>query len=145
MRKNEVKEVGCGDAKGSHFEIKLTEQGKKDAIFNGLDTDLKIFHLHGETVDITENMTLLATSKSCKNQVVRIGKNAYGLQGHFELTEEKLKLWISKDKDLQALEEKLLMRDYHILKSELENNAGKILFNFLGIARIIPMEVNLSK
>lgn len=143
VRKNEVKEVGCRDAEGNYFEINLTEEGKNDPIFNGLNNNLNIFHLHGETVDLTPNMTLLATGKYCKNQAVKIGKNAYGMQGHFELTEEKLKLWMLKDKDLQTMEEKSLLHDYRNLKLELEDNARKILDNFLEIANLIKKQMEL--
>ncbi len=142
VRKNEVKEVGCRDTMGNYFEINLTEEGKNDPIFNGLDASLKIFHLHGETVDLAPEMSLLATGKTCRNQAVKAGKNAYGLQGHFELTEEKLGLWISKDKDLQVLNKKSLLQDYQNLKLQLENNARKILANFLEIAKLVPMEVS---
>lgn len=142
VRKNAVREVGFRDINGNYFEIELTEEGKNDPIFNGLDASLKIFHLHGETVDLTPEMSLLATGKTCRNQAVKVGKNAYGLQGHFELTEEKLRLWISKDKDLQVLNKKSLLQDYQNLKLQLENNARKILANFLEIARLAPMEVS---
>ncbi len=136
IRKNEVKEVGCRDSSGNLFEISLTEEGRNDAIFNGLNSNLKIFHLHGETVDLTPEMQLLATGKDCKNQAIKIGKNAYGLQGHFELTEEKLRIWMSKDADLKKLDSNSVLKDYRALKSQLENNARKILDNFLKIVDI---------
>ena len=140
VRKNEVKEVGCRDAEGNYFEINLTEEGKNDPIFNGLNNKLNIFHLHGETVDITPEMQLLATGKTCRNQAVKVGENAYGLQGHFELTEEKLKLWMAKDNDLKKLNYDAVLKDYRALKLQLENNARKILTNFLEIAKVITME-----
>jgi len=101
VRKNQIKEVGCRDADGNYFEINLTEDGKKDPIFDDLSSELKIFHLHGETVDLIPQITLLATGKYCKNQAVRVGKNAYGIQGHPELSEARLKVWVAKDKDLK--------------------------------------------
>ena len=140
VRKNEVKEVGCRDTKRNYFEINLTEEGKNDPIFNGLNNKLNIFHLHGETVGITAEMQLLATGKTCRNQVVKIGKSAYGLQGHFELTEEKLRIWMAKNAELKKLNSNLVLEDYRALKSQLENNARKILTNFLEIAKLIPLE-----
>ena len=139
VKDNEIKEVGCRDSNNNYFEINLTEDGKHDLIFKNLNSKLNIFHLHGETIDLNSVMILLATGKTCINQAVKIGKNAYGLQGHFELTEEKLKLWITKDKDLEALGETVLLQDYQDLKIQLGKNARTILNNFLEIAKIIPM------
>ena len=139
VRKNQIKEVGCRDADGNYFEINLTEDGKKDPIFDDLNSELKIFHLHGETVDLIPQITLLATGKYCKNQVVRVGKNAYGIQGHPELSEARLKLWVAKDEDLKKSGQAVL-EDYRALKFQLENNARKIFTNFLQIAEVIPIE-----
>lgn len=131
VRKNEVKELGCRDAKGNHFEINLTEEGKNDAIFNGLNNKLNIFHLHGETVDLTPNMSLLAIGKYCKNQAVKIGKNAYGLQGHFELTEEKLRIWMAKDADLKKLDSNSAGR-LQGFKVTIRKQCKKNIYKFFG-------------
>ena len=140
VRKNGVKEVGCRDTKGNFFDIKLTKDGKNDPIFRDLDPKLRTFHLHGETVDILPEMTLLATGEYCKNQAVRIGKNAYGLQGHFELTKSKLKIWMANDEDLKKTNSETLLKDYNNLELELEleleNNARKIFANFLKISNL---------
>ena len=37
------------------------------------------------TVEVTDDMKLLATGKFCRNQIVKVGFNAYGIQCHFEL------------------------------------------------------------
>ena len=79
--KNHVKEIGWRDPKGEYFEIKLTNEGKKDTIFKGIKSPMKIFQLHGEAVNLKDGMTLLATGKYCRNQAVKIGKNAYGFRG----------------------------------------------------------------
>jgi len=83
--KNDVKEIGFRDPENNFFNINLTDEGKIDPIFKGFNSPLKLFHLHGETVSLGPDMTLLATGKYCKNQVVKVGSNAYGLQGNFEL------------------------------------------------------------
>lgn len=85
---NPVKEIGFIDPEGNNFTVELTPEGKKDPLFEGLGHNFKVFHLHGETVELTDKMTLLAIGKFCKNQIARVGSNAYGIQCHFELTPE---------------------------------------------------------
>lgn len=134
--KNRIKEIGLRDPEGKYFEIELTNEGKKDTIFQGLKSPLKIFQLHGETVSLKSGMTLLAIGKYCKNQAVKIGKNAYGLQGHMELTEAMFEEWIREDNDLRNIDEISLRDDYTKLKSEYESNGRMIINNFLDIANL---------
>ena len=132
--RNDVKEIGFRDQKNKNFEIELTNEGKKDPIFFGIKSPMKIFHLHGETIKLNSNMKLLATGKYCTNQVVKIGKNAYGFQGHLELTDSMLEEWITQDSDLKTINADSLRSDYSAIKSEYQNNTKTILNNFLEIA-----------
>jgi len=138
VRPNPFKEIGWSSpVDGAFFEINLTAEGKSDPLFTGLRTPLRIFHLHSETVDLTDSMVLLATGKFCRNQVVKIGNNAYGLQGHFELNERMYRTWITEDSDLMLLPRRQLEDDYKLVKEEYENTGRKLLTNFLKIAKLI--------
>ena len=132
--KHDIKEVGCRDSEENYFEIDFTNEGKKDSIFKGLKSPLKIFHLHGETVKLNSNMKLLATGKYCRNQVVKVGENAYGFQGHLELTDSMLEEWMTQDLDLKIINAIHLRSDYRAIKNEYQNNSRIILNNFLKIA-----------
>jgi len=78
-------------------KIKLTDEGRKDKIFSGLDTDvLDVFQWHGDTFDIPKGGVLLAEGDKVKNQAFRIG-SAYGFQFHIEVDEEKLAEWFGGD------------------------------------------------
>lgn len=134
VMKNHIKEIGIRAPDGNFFEIEFTHEGKSDRLFHGLKPPLKIFHLHGETVGLADNMELLATGKFCKNQVVKVGINAYGIQGHFEMTEEMLELLMKEDDDLKKIDKELLRKDYMKTRQEYEANARRIFGNFLGIA-----------
>lgn len=134
VQRNPVKEIGFRDPKNEIFEIELSNEGKKDPIFKGIKSPMKIFHLHGETVELTSGMKLLATGRYCTNQVVKIGKNAYGFQGHLEVTESLLKEWVKKDNDLKLMDLNSLIGDYRAIKSEYEQNSKTIINNFLQIA-----------
>ncbi len=78
-------------------KIKLTQEGKKDKIFSGLDADtLDVFQWHGDTFDIPKGGILLAEGDKVRNQAFRIG-NAYGFQFHIEVDEAKLAEWFKND------------------------------------------------
>lgn len=128
IRKNEVPEVGFKEPNGNPYFITLTSEGKSDPIFEGLGEKFRVFHLHGETVDLTSDMILLGTGETCKNQIVKIGENAYGLQCHFELTEEMLNVWLAQDPDLLKLNKEEVIKDWKEIKEEYINT-GKTLFN----------------
>ncbi|WP_370574018.1 type 1 glutamine amidotransferase [Methanomethylovorans sp.] len=135
--RNPIKEVGWKDLQGKSFSLELTPTGKKDAIFEGLEATLPIFHLHGETVELTDDMQLLATGKHCRNQVVKVGNNAYGFQGHLELTTSMLDTWLAEDDDLKQLPSEEVKRDHAAVREEYESNSKKVFTNFLRIAGIL--------
>ena len=135
--KGKVKEIGFRDHEGQYYNVGLTESGRKDPLFEGIDDTFNIFHLHGETVLLTEKMKLLAEGRSCRNQIIKVGTNAYGIQCHFELTPEMLKTWVNEDPDLQALDIEQLNSDF-IAISRIYSETGRRIFkNFVRIAGFI--------
>ncbi|GAB4290103.1 MAG: type 1 glutamine amidotransferase [Myxococcota bacterium] len=132
--KSPVKEVGWRDGYDEYFEIALTPEGRQDPLFQDLPLRLKIFHLHGETVELTPEMTLLASGIHCKNQAVKLGERAYGIQGHFELTEKMLREWLKEDPDLKSLNASEMLNDYNALKFEYSRAGKAIIGNFLTLA-----------
>jgi GMP synthase (glutamine-hydrolysing) len=132
--KSQFKEVGFRDQNGAYYRVELTEEGERDQLFAGLDNSFDVFHLHGETVLLTENMKLLATGKFCRNQIVKIGLTSYGIQCHFELTREMLEFWINDDPDLQKLDKKELRSDFLKLKEKYIQTGNQLFRNFLNIA-----------
>lgn len=135
--RNPVKEVGWKDLQGKGFSLELTPTGKMDSLFEGVEATLPIFHLHGETVELTDDMQLLATGKHCLNQVVKVGNKAYGFQGHLELTTSMLDTWLAEDDDLKQLSSEEVKRDHSAVREEYENNSKKVFTNFLRIAKIL--------
>lgn len=132
--KSPTKEIGFIDPENNNFKVELTENGKNDALFENLENEFKVFHLHGETVELTNQMTLLATGQFCKIQIARVGSNAYGIQCHFELTPEMFETWITEDPDLTALDTEQLRKEFKKIKDHY-TKVGKQLFkNFLNIA-----------
>lgn len=136
--RSEVQEIGWRDDAGRLFEITLTAKGKRDPLFAGVESPMRIFHLHGETVTLTPEMALLATGRTCTVQVVRIGENAYGLQGHLEVTPEMLEVWVREDSDLRVRPEKAT-HDWGVngFFTTLEAQRKRVFENFLERAGLV--------
>jgi len=139
------KEVGFrdsyGEPPGTFYSVQLTEEGRRDPLFTGLPDTLPVFHLHGESVELPQTMnpsaTLIATGDVVPNQVVRIGSNAYGTQGHFELTPEMLEVWLREDPDLlnvgkRGIEQ--VRKDFEQLQAEYTKTATTMYNNFFQLA-----------
>ena len=67
------------------FPINLTEAGKETPLRH-LSADLtRVLHMHGDTFELPDNATLLASTDLYKNQAYRIGQNCFGVQFHPEV------------------------------------------------------------
>jgi GMP synthase (glutamine-hydrolysing) len=135
--KCETKEIGFRDHEDKFYEIKLTPQGRRDDLFKNLPDSFTVFQLHGETVKLTSEMTHLASGDICKNQIVRIGTNAYGIQCHFELNEEMLDLWLRHDEDLKQLDRKKVLSDFQTIYDDYQKTGRQLIKNFLSLADLI--------
>ncbi len=135
--KAENKEVGFIDPAGEQYLIETTDEGRKSSLLAGLGEHLNVFHLHGETVILTQVMKLLGSGKYCKNQIVQVNEVSYGIQSHFELTPEILTIWAEQDPDLIPIGREKLFASFNAIK-EGYAKTGKILFtNFLKITKLI--------
>jgi len=128
---NQAREIGCKDDDRAYYEIDLTEEGKNDRILSGMKSPFKI---HGEAVGLKHGMKLLGTGKHCTNQIVKIDKNAYGVQGHLEVTEFILKKWLDEDSMFENFDKKIVMDDFKSIKNEYRDNGIRLLSNFLDLA-----------
>ena len=93
-----------------------------------------MFHLHGETVELTPTMALLASGEWCVHQIVRVAPKMYGIQGHLELTDDMLLEWLTKDAWLKECDRSALERDWTERKALLRATLTTLFSNFLRIA-----------
>jgi GMP synthase (glutamine-hydrolysing) len=135
--KSYMNEIGFRDQESKNYNVELTESGREDPLFDGIDGIFNVFQLHGETVILTEKIKLLAEGKWCSNQIIKYGRNAYGIQCHFELTSEMLETWIKEDPDLQKLDNKQLITDFQSISKAYSETGRKIFRNFIRIAGFI--------
>ncbi|MBN1384360.1 MAG: type 1 glutamine amidotransferase [Elusimicrobia bacterium] len=119
VSKAQQKEIGW-------YDVILHENSKKDPLLEDLDKELKVFQWHEDTFEVPESAILLGTSKSCRNQMFRIGKNAYGLQFHIEVTAHMIKDW-SKEYSVKGTQ---MVDEYYKIKDKFIGQANKIYVNF---------------
>ncbi len=136
--KCQMKETGFLDSQGNPYRIELTSAGKKEPLFAGLGNSFPVFQLHGETVELAATgMELLATGKNCPIQAVKVGKNAYGLQCHFEMTPPMFSEWCTIDADLKGMDHHNLMEQFDTLQKEYTSTGRMLMDNFLRIASLV--------
>ena len=71
------------------LDVALTEAGRRDPLFAGMAPVFKALQWHGaEVAAAPPGATVLAQSPLCGVQAMRVGRWAYGLQYHTELTAE---------------------------------------------------------
>lgn len=70
-------EIGFGS-------VQLTGAGEHDPLLGPAGPTIPVFHWHGDTFDLPQGATLLASSVDYPHQAFRFGKCAYGLQFHVE-------------------------------------------------------------
>lgn len=79
--------------------IKLTPEGHSDPLSRFLanpntEEPTTVFQWHGDTFDLPPGGVLLAGSARFPQQAFRLGRAAYGLQFHFEVTEQIIRHWV---------------------------------------------------
>lgn len=137
IQKCHTNETGFRDPENKYFKVKLTSEGRKDRLFKNLPDYLTVFQLHGETVELSPQMILLATGEFCKNQIVKTGKTTYGIQSHFELTNDLLESWITEDSDLRKHPAEQLRSDFEIIKADYQNTGRQLIYNLLTIIGLV--------
>ena len=133
--KNPVEEIGF-KYRDKWYLVSLTEKGLNDPLFHGIEKCFRVFQLHGETVEINEHISLLGTGEYCRNQIIKIGKLNYGVQFHFELTEELLNDWLKLAPELHGQDKNSIMRDFKLICDSYYMRGPKIFRNYLKLLNL---------
>ena len=135
--KSPVKEIGW-------YRIQLTDTGKKDPLFEGFRPEDPIYHWHGDMFQIPSGGLLLARAQGCPHQALKVGKNAYGLQFHIEITDKSIKEWCDEycETDLPGRSDhaRSMVEDYWKYKQVFDRQAKQLYRNFLNITNISHSE-----
>ncbi len=127
VRKSPVKEVGW-------FKVQLAKEAQSDSFFSGLPEEIEVFQWHEDTFDIPANGVLLAQGVHCPHQAFRVGRCAWGIQFHIEVTERIIADWCRayfKSDDL-ALRQKAqdMLEAYRQKKALFDKNSEILYRNF---------------
>lgn len=86
------REVGWG-------AVSFTRTAGEEPVLAGMDPSEVVVHWHGDTFDLPQGATLLASTLACPQQFFRLGKAAFGLQFHIEVTPDQVADWVREDAD----------------------------------------------
>src|SRR3972149_5397585 len=90
--KGDKKEIGW-------YDVELTGDGATDELFLSFPKKFRVFQWHGDTFDVPQGSRLLASSVDFPNQLIRIGRRAYGIQFHLEVTERMIYEWLKENSE----------------------------------------------
>jgi len=131
------KETGLYYKEDTPYKIFLTKEAQNDPIFSQEEKKFNVFQLHGETIELNKQIRLLARGEQCANQFIKVGKNAYGIQSHVELTPQMLDIWLTKDKDLSNSNHQQIKKDFLEQYDEYRKHGLLLFSNFLRLANFI--------
>jgi len=101
----------CGPARPPEIgilDVELTDEGKNDPVFGQLPEIQKCLQWHSvEVAQPPQNAVVLAASKDCRIQAMRVGNNAWSAQYHVELEPDTISNWGAVPAYAAALEASL--------------------------------------
>jgi GMP synthase-like glutamine amidotransferase len=110
------------------YDVELTEEGRRDSLFRGLGPTLPVFQWHEDTFALPDGAVLLASGKVCRHQAFRVGRRAYGLQFHMEVTADMVKAWSGKEGP--AVDAGRIEKEGAALRARFEDQARLMFDNF---------------
>lgn len=121
------------------LDIELTAEGQADPLFAGLPAQQKCLQWHSvQVAQPPEDTVLLASSKGCKVQSMRVGENAWSMQYHVELEPDTVTNWAAVPSYYNALMASIgqagfeaMNRDANTNMADFTSNAQKLCRNFL--------------
>jgi GMP synthase-like glutamine amidotransferase len=115
-------------------QVRLTEEGMRDPLLKGVPPDMEVFQWHGDTFDIPAQAAWLARGAVCPHQAFRVGRCAYGVQFHVEITGKNIQEWAEAYLDLSTAAHRLkkdaLLTRYAQRKEKFHQTAEQIYNNF---------------
>jgi GMP synthase (glutamine-hydrolysing) len=125
--------------------VTLTDDGRSDPVFAGLPPEFLTLQWHGDTFDLPDGATLLASSPAYPNQAFRVGQTAYGVQFHVEVTEQMAREWAQvpayaeyADRVLGAGGIDRLMTDFDAARERMLGVGRRMFERWVEIAVAVP-------
>lgn len=86
---NAVKEIGW-------YDLEILPAAQDDQLFHGRGPIETVFQWHGDTFDLPDGAVHLAQGTTCVSQAFRVGRAAYGVQFHVEMTTDLIDQWLDE-------------------------------------------------
>ncbi len=115
--------------------VDLTDHGKTDPLFEGIPREFHSFQWHHDSFDIPDGGIRLASSRACSNQAFRIGRRAWGLQFHPEVTEPIVRDWAEGDPSTAPDAEDMIV-EFSKHSPAYHATARQLIGNFTRLAEI---------
>lgn len=122
--------------------VTLTEAAMRDPVFAQIPTELLTFQWHGDTFTLPRGAVRLASSPGYRNQALRFGQTAYGVQFHLEVSAEMAQEWAEVPEYAAALTRVLgadgpdrLLSEFAHRADELARHARGLFERWLELAR----------
>lgn len=96
------------------FDIKATKKGLNHAMLKDFDDRFTVFHWHGDTYNLPPETEHLFYSDGCENQAFLFNNRVLGLQFHFEVTAESVRLMVDEGKS-ELIESETVQSENKIL------------------------------
>jgi GMP synthase (glutamine-hydrolysing) len=116
----------------------VTVDAAGDPVLGGLPRSVDVFQWHGETFGLPAGAVRLASSPEYENQAYRVGRWAYGLQFHLEVSRELLATWLGVPQCLSEIQDHLgadageqLTKEHTAASSELDHLARQTFTRWL--------------
>lgn len=96
--------------------------------------DVPVLHWHGDTFDLPQGCTLLASTPLCRNQAFARGQNVLGLQFHPEVRGDRFEHWLlghASELATSVIDPVTLRRDARLYAQQLEKAGAKLLGEWL--------------
>ena len=118
--------------------IALTAQGISDPLFKGFSPVLEVYQWHGDMAVIPEGGVHLASSGRCPVQAFRVGRSAYGLQFHAEITDKSIAAWSCDYAPQEPAARKAMLDRYQSIKTDFIRRGNILCENFLSVMKKQP-------
>jgi GMP synthase-like glutamine amidotransferase len=105
--------------------VHLTEDGRSDPVFGEVSGELVTLQWHGDTFDLPDGSTRLASSPAYANQAFRFGR-AYGVQFHLEVSAEMAREWAEVPEYVTSLERTLGATEAPAFLAAIEQRAPEM-------------------
>ena len=105
--------------------VELTEEGRADPVFGGLDSGLVTLQWHGDTFDLPKGAVRLASSAAYENQAFRFDRS-YGVQFHLEVSPEMAREWAEVPAYVDSLERTLGAGGAPAFLASIASRAGEM-------------------